>query len=80
MKSLSKKIVFLSPILALVISYILLNPVKFGICVETYTFGDYVGCFDKFSELLGTILLVVSFLTLPFSLATFWMKEEVFQS
>ena len=79
MKFFKKKFVLVYSLVGFLISYIASNPVEFGFCQQRYTFGDYVGCFDKLPESVAVIFFFFSLLVLPFSLITYRMKEEVFQ-
>ncbi len=76
----TKKKVLVGSLVAMAIAYIFANPVFFHICVNTYTFDNYVGCFDKFSELISMLLAGASIPLLLFSLITYKMREEIFQA
>ena len=78
-KFLTKKNVLLFFIGELVLAYVLGNPITFGICVNTYTFANSIGCLDEFSELLSTVLIYTSLPALLFSLLTYRMRDEVFE-
>ena len=76
----TKRNIFLGSSIAIALAYIFANPVFFHICVNTYTFGNYVGCFDKFSESAAVLLLSISIPLLLLSLITYRMKDEVFRA
>ena len=76
----TKKSVLLGSLVAVALAYIFANPVFFHICVNTYTFGNYVGCFDKLSESAAVLLMSISIPLLILSLITYKMKDEVFRA
>src|SRR3989344_6183370 len=75
-----KKNILIGSIIGMVVASVFANPVFFNICVDTYTFGNYVGCFDKFSELISILLVSASLPLLLFSIITYRMKNEVFHA
>lgn len=64
----------------LLVSYVLANPVLFGICKNIYQFANYTGCLDKLSQNLSESLLYGAFPALFFSILTYKMPEVVFIS
>lgn len=76
----TKKNILIGSLVALVVAYILANPVFFHICVNTYTFGNYVGCLDKFSSLISILLASASIPIFLLSLITYKMRDEVFRA
>jgi|GEM_PF-1048932 len=76
----TKRNVLIASIIFVVFAYILSNPILFGFCRNTYTFKDYIGCFDDFPKLMSFLLINASVAILPFSIITYKMKEEIFQS
>ena len=63
----------------MVLAFILSEPIKFHFCQNTYTFGNSVGCFDRFPEVAVSVLLPFFPLFL-FSLITYKLRDEVFNS
>ncbi len=76
----TKKNILLFSVFSGLLAYIFDNPTLFKFCVNSYTFGDYEGCFDKFPELMS--LIFVNFFLLLFFpvLLTYKMRDEVFQA
>lgn len=75
----TKKIILLSSLAAMVVAYVFSEPVLFGICRDTYTFGNHVGCLDKLPELIISLLFVfVPILLL--TLITYKIRDEVFRA
>lgn len=75
-----KKNILIGSFVGIVLAYIFANPVFFHICVNTYTFGDNIGCFDKISELISLLLVGISSSLLLLSIITYRMKDEVFHA
>lgn len=78
-KWLTKKNVLTISFLGIISSFILANPVFFGICTNSYTFSNYVGCLDILSETLSETLLYSMVILFLFSITTYKMPEKVFR-
>lgn len=64
----------------LIIGYVLISPLEFGFCKNTYTFGGNLGCLDKVTPMFGQIITLFSIPLLLFSLITYFLHEEVFRA
>lgn len=67
-------------ILLIIIMYIFSDPIRFGICDNRYTFGEHIGCLDRWHEHVLIISLILFLSSLPFSVITYRMKDQVFVS
>ncbi|MDP2655497.1 MAG: hypothetical protein Q8P17_03110 [bacterium] len=76
----SKKKVFWISLVGTIAAYILVNPLRFGFCRDTYTFGESVGCLDKLAPILGLVIGLFAIVLLAFSLITYFLREEVFRA
>ncbi len=76
----TKKTVFLTGLIGIIVAYVLTNPLKFGFCRDTYTFGGSVGCLDKLPPMLGLIIGLFAVALFIFSLITYKMRNEVYRA
>lgn len=65
-------------ILASVAGFILMNPMLFNICMDTYIFNGQLGCLDDSSDSIGYPLFIFSLFTASVSLFIIFVKEKVF--
>ncbi len=65
-------------ILASVAGLILMNPMLFNICMDTYIFNGQLGCLDDSSDSIGYPLFIFSLFTASVSLFIIFVKEKVF--
>lgn len=66
-------------ILLFMITYVIGNKLKFGLCENVYTFGNYEGCLDKSSQITGKPLFFTSVAILVASLFLFFVHDIVFK-
>ena len=76
----TKKYILVATISGLVMAYILNNPLSFGICVNSYILSGHTYCQDTFEYSFSHLLFSFFLPILPFSLITYKMRDEVFQS
>jgi hypothetical protein len=80
-----KKVVKLLLISALVfgVGYAFVNPLQFGICRSTYTYGgdsNFVGCLDDTDQRIGAPLIFFFPLVFLISLLLYFLPAEIFHS
>jgi len=75
-----KLLIFAVSVVGLIVGYILLNPVKFGICHNQYSYNGYNGCFDEVKSTIGGIIELFSIVFFIVSIILFFVKEEVIKS
>lgn len=73
-----KLIPLIFSIVASVIGFILMNPILFNICMDTYIFNDQLGCLDNSSDSIGYPLFIFSLFAIFVSLFIIFVKEKVF--
>ncbi|MBP6033993.1 MAG: hypothetical protein KA537_00780 [Candidatus Moranbacteria bacterium] len=76
----TKKNVLIIALLGLIVSYVLNNPLFFGICFDAYALSGHVYCHDKFGYLLSHLLFFALMPVLPFVIIVYRMRDEVFQA
>ena len=76
----SKIVVFIGALLGLVSGYILIHPLQFGICTNTYTFGMETRCLASPAFTYGESLFVFSLIVVCISVITFFLHNTVFRS
>jgi hypothetical protein len=75
-----KLLIFAGSVVGLIIGYILLNPVKFGICHNQYSHNGYTGCFDDIKNAIGGIIELFSIAFLIVSIILFFVSEDTIKS
>ena len=76
----TKKNVLGVTLIGLIVSYILNNPLFFGICLDSYTLSGHIYCHDEFGYFLSHLLFFALVPVLPFGIVVYRMKEEVFRA
>ncbi len=76
----NKKSVLFGSIIGLLAGYILSNPVEFGMCRSTYSFGNAIGCLDSLGPTIGQVIGLFSLTAVILSVITYLLRKEVFHS
>ena len=77
---LTKKTFFLSSFIGLALSYIFFNPVKFGICTQTYTLNGVLGCENKMFSEMSIVMLMFSVALLILLIGTYRLNAAALQA
>ncbi|MDD5463584.1 MAG: hypothetical protein PHP62_00360 [Candidatus Moranbacteria bacterium] len=72
-----KKIPLIIAIIGIAVGYVLLNPVKFGICQSTYYSNGHTGCFDEIKDQIGAVVELFSIALFVVSVPLLFSSKEV---